>query len=162
MIFLLWAIFHLATAHQDLNERQMKEEYINTIQDLVKKVASLEEKMEVKNEQIGHLEKHVKELETWREKEMRMQCKADAKKELDDILPTAIQQGLRDLPFEMVCAFRYEWTDQAEDAVVTYDRITLEFNNSDRPGGADVKLYSLFKCVSDSLYTYHVQVLMGQ
>ena len=99
MIFLLWAIFHLATAHEDHNERHTKEEYFNTIQELVKKVTSLEKKMEEKDEQMGHLQKNVQELEA-------MQCKAEVKKELNEILPTAIQQGLRDLPFEIVCPFR--------------------------------------------------------
>ena len=121
MIFLLWAIFHLATAHEDHNKRQTDEEYFDTIQELVMKVTNLEKKIEFKDEQMGHLQKRVNELE----KGMGMQCKADVKKELNEILPTAIQRGLRDLPFEMVCAFRYEWTEQAEYAVVTYDRITL-------------------------------------
>ena len=67
--------------------------------------------------------------------EVPMQCKAEVMKELDKVLPAAVEQGLRDLPFEMVCAFR-EKTDEA-NSVVSYDKITVEFNNSDRPGGAD-------------------------
>jgi len=35
----------------------------------------------------------------------------------------------------MVCAYNYRW-DKA-DSVVPYDSIFMEFNNSDRPGGAD-------------------------
>ena len=34
----------------------------------------------------------------------------------------------------MVCAYRDRWDTVG---VIDYDRITLEFNNSDRPGGAD-------------------------
>ena len=64
-----------------------------------------------------------------------MQCKAEVKKELEKVLPSAVEQGLRDLPFEMVCAYQDEWT--ATFLIITYDRITVEFNNSDRPGGAD-------------------------
>ena len=72
MIFILWSIFHLAMAHEDHNKRQTDEEYSNTIQELMKKVTSLEKKMEVKDEQMGHLQKRVNELEN----EMGMQCKA--------------------------------------------------------------------------------------
>ena len=35
----------------------------------------------------------------------------------------------------MVCAYQDGWT--AENSIITYDRVTVEFNNSDRPGGAD-------------------------
>ena len=32
------------------------------------------------------------------------ELRAEVKKELDRFLPDAVEQGLRDLPFEMVCA----------------------------------------------------------
>ena len=66
---------------------------------------------------------------------MKMHCQAEIRKELDKVLPTAVEQGLRDLPFEMVCVYKFIW--DRENAVISYDQITLEFNNSDRPGGAD-------------------------
>merc|ERR550517_1632942 len=66
---------------------------------------------------------------------MTKQCKAEIKKKVDEVLPTAVEQGLRDLPFEMVCAYQNEWGKA--DSVISYDRTTVEFNNSDRPGGAD-------------------------
>ena len=34
------------------------------------------------------------------------QWKAEVKKELDKVLPTAVERGLRDLPFEIVCAYQ--------------------------------------------------------
>ena len=71
--------------------------------------------------------------------EIKMQCKAEVKKELDKVLPTAVEQGLRDLPFEMVCAYKFHWT--AANSIITYDRITVEFNNSDLPGGLFVQIY---------------------
>merc|ERR1712210_198630 len=61
-------------------------------------------------------------------------CKAEVKKELDKVLPTAVEQGLRDLPFEMVCAYQSKWD---KVGVISYDRISVEFNNSDLPGGGD-------------------------
>ena len=59
--------------------------------------------------------------------------KAEVKKELDKVLPTAVEQGLR--PFEMVCAYQDLWDET--NSVLSSERITVEFNNSDRPGGAD-------------------------
>merc|ERR1712212_4475 len=67
--------------------------------------------------------------------EVKSECKAEVKKEMDKVLPTAVEQGLRDLPFEMVCAYQDKWT--VSNSIVAYDRISVEFNNSDRPGGAD-------------------------
>ena len=58
---------------------------------------------------------------------LKSEMRADVKEEVD--------KGLRDLPFEMVCAFKDHWYDA--NSVVSYNRTTAEFNNSDRPGGAD-------------------------
>ena len=55
--------------------------------------------------------------------ELTLQCRAEVKKELDKVLQEAVQQGLRDLPFEMICARKITW-DKA-DSVVSYDRITV-------------------------------------
>merc|ERR1711970_584664 len=35
----------------------------------------------------------------------------------------------------MVCAYQYKWVGSY--SVVNYDRITVEFNNSNQPGGGD-------------------------
>ena len=69
------------------------------------------------------------------ESELRNQCRTEIKKELDKVLQDAVEQGLRDLPFEMVCAYQDDW--RASNSIVAYDRITVEFNNNNRPGGAD-------------------------
>ena len=71
------------------------------------------------------------------------------KKELD-----RLKQGLRDLPFEMVCAFQERWN--GANSVVTYDKVTSEFNNSDRPGGADGSMdiqTGVFTTVTSGYYT---------
>ena len=60
--------------------------------------------------------------------------RAEVKKELHKVLPTAVEQGLKDLPYEMVCAYKGTWS---EVGVVSYDKITVEFNNSNQPGGGD-------------------------
>ena len=71
--------------------------------------------------------------------EMTKKCKAEVKKELEKSLATAVEQGLRDLPYEMVCAYKEMWyeADSFPGSVISYDRITVEFNNSNQPGGAD-------------------------
>ena len=63
---------------------------------------------------------------------LKSEMRADVKEEVD--------KGLRHLPFEMVCAYKHIWT--AANGVINYDRITVEFNNSDRPGGLFVQIYS--------------------
>ena len=92
----------------------------------VEKVATLEKPVTV-------IESKAEEIASMKS-EVKMQCKAEVKKEVNKVLPTAVEEGLRDLPFEMVCAFKEV---QEDTGVVGYNRITTEFNNSDRPGGAD-------------------------
>ena len=105
--------------------------------------ALLEEKLEVKNVEVKELQNQAKEVQKRNEKQevansfkgdLEKQCKAEIKKELDKVLPSAVEQGLRDLPFQMVCAYQDEYIGTG---VINYDRTTVEFNNSDRPGGAD-------------------------
>ena len=119
------------------------------VEQLLQKMERMENKIGAKNLEADNLQKQIKELQKKNKKqelthsEMIMQCKAEVKKEVEKVLSPAIEEGLRDfgferglrdLPFEMVCAYKHEWD---EVGVVSYDRITMEFNNSDRPGGAD-------------------------
>ena len=67
--------------------------------------------------------------------DLKSEVRAEVKKELDKVLPTAVEEGLKDLPYEMVCAYRGAWSEA--NSIVTYDQITVEFNNSDQPGGGD-------------------------
>merc|ERR1712037_559002 len=154
--------------------------------------ANLERKLEVKNVEVENLHKRVKEGEGQFESrleevtmqvkedmknknqevahslksEMEKQCKAEVKKELDKVLPTAVEQRLRDPPFEMVCAHKHDWD---KVGIVNYDLITVEFNNSDRPGGADGTMNietGVFTTVTSGYYTVtfsgHVYVTAGE
>jgi len=144
-------------------KENMKEEKSEKLNDIDKKVEKLnqrmermdilEKKLEIKNVEVENLQQQVKEGElqfesrveeeiaslkselTMQNTDLQNQFKAEVKKELDKVLPTAVEQGLRDLPFEMVCAFKGFWT--AANSIINYDRITVEFNNSDLPGGDD-------------------------
>ena len=108
----------------DLEETTYTSGIDKKVEELLQRMERMENELETKNVEVENLENKLK-----------MECKAEVEKELDKVLPTAVEQGLRDLPFEMVCVFR-EKTDEA-NSVVSYDKITVEFNNSDRPGGAD-------------------------
>jgi len=128
------------------------------------KLEELEIKLEAKNVKVENLEKEVKELkvqcghsdmkaadlekqfakmeskmeEIMQKKQgvagLKSEVRAEVKKELNKVLPTAVEQGLKDLPYEMVCAYKGTWS---EVGVVSYDKITVEFNNSNQPGGGD-------------------------
>ena len=78
------------------------------------------------NQEITSLKKQVTEIESKVEEVacLKSEMRADVKKE--------VEKGLRDLPFEMVCAYKHDWD---KVGVINYDRITVEFNNSDLPGG---------------------------
>ena len=130
-----------------------------TIEALVEKMASLENMLENKNAEMIKLEKHVGELEEGIKmqleskseevvdlrkdvKEMGARVDEGLNRTLNEVLPKAVQKGLRDLPFVMVCAAHDGyWTER--DSVVTYDRIVSQYDNADRPGGE-------YSCISYS------------
>ena len=108
------------------------------VKELMQKVEKMENKLETKSVEVEILQTQLKEVQKKKHQnheveknEMAMQCKAEVKKELDKVLPMVVEQGLRDLPFEMVCAYQGGWT--AANSIINYDRISVEFNNSDRP-----------------------------
>merc|ERR1712037_953582 len=113
------------------------------------KLEELEIKLEAKNVKMENLEKEVKELKMqcvhsdmkaadlekrFAKMESKREVRAEVKKELNKVLPTAVEQGLKELPYEMVCAYKGTWS---EVGIVSYDKITVEFNDSNQPGGGD-------------------------
>ena len=105
------------------------------VENLQKENEEMKVQLGNRDTEVANLKKHFAEMESKMEEvmlrsqaslktEMGRQCKAEVKKELDRVLPTAVEQGLRDLPFEMVCAFKGAFYDA--DSVVTYDRITVQ------------------------------------
>merc|ERR1719209_1872154 len=150
------------TARDDLEDRMYKSEKLDGKED---KIEELENKLEVKNVEVEKLQNQVKELkvqcghsdkkaadlekqfakmeikveEMMLKKQeaafLKSEVRSEIKKELDKVLPTAVEEGLKDLPYEMVCAYKGTWTE--ENSIVSYDKITVEFNNSDQPGGGD-------------------------
>ena len=50
---------------------------------------------------------------------------------------SAVTKGLRDLPYLTLCAYKFSTTTCG---TITYDKFLTDFNNGDRPGGADGQL----------------------
>ena len=56
--------------------------------------------------------------------------------ELTSKLREVEQKSLRDLPYVLTCAFQSSW--YTPGATITYERLTVDYNNSDKPGGVTV------------------------
>ena len=94
------------------NNHQM-EEMVDKM--IAAKMVVIEEKMEKLEEKVKTLESEKAELTT---KMMEVE-----------------QKSLKDIPYVMSCAFVDSWT--TPDATITYDRLTADYNNADRPGGGN-------------------------
>ena len=78
-------------------------------------------------------------------KEMKEEMDMKVKKQLDRLearnteLTTKLrevdQKSPRDLPFILTCAYQDQWSTPS--ATITYSRLTVDYNNSGRPGGGD-------------------------
>ena len=115
------------------NSWKLEKAHMETvIQSQKLEMESLQKQLEEMKVQFGNIKNQVDENESKMDEmiknqnqeaanslksELRMECKAEVKKELDIALPTAVEQGLRDLPFEMVCAFQDRW-DVANSVVM--------------------------------------------
>ena len=124
--------------------------------------ASLETRWKVKEAEIEtEIETKVEaKLETrWKVKEavIKTDIEAEVEAKFKANLPAAIAASVRDLPYEVVCG--YKGVFQTVPATIPYDRITSEFNNADRPGGADGQLdieSGVFTCLTNGYYTVAV------
>ena len=47
-------------------------------------------------------------------------------------------KSTRDLPYVMICGYRNDWT--APSSTITYERLSADYTNADRPGGGDGNL----------------------
>merc|ERR1712010_323338 len=99
--------------------------------------AHLENKLEAKNVEVENLQEQLKKvmLSTQKKNENTVEEVASLKSEMRAEVKKELDKGLRDLPFEMVCAFKQRW-EEAE-SVITFDQITVEVDNSNKPGGGD-------------------------
>ena len=109
-------------------------------------VASLKSEMKM---EIAGIQNQLQEVKAARKNQNQ-----EVAKSLKNEMTAAVDQGLRDLPFEIVCAYQKEW--KLADSVVSYERVTVEFNNSNRPGGGDGSMdisTGVFTTVTSGYYT---------
>ena len=74
--------------------------------------------------------------------------------ELTSKLREVEQKSLRDLPYVLTCAFQSSW--YTPGATITYERLTVDYNNSDKPGGGDGRMdisTGLFTALTPGHYT---------
>ena len=130
-------------------KEEMEEKKVELRMEMEKKVAVLRkevrEEMEEKESVLRiEMTKEMKEKETTLRKELA------SKEEVG----RAVTQGLRDLPYLTLCAFQGGW--YSPDSIITYNSFLTDFNNGERPGGADGQLdlaTGVFTCLSAGIYS---------
>ena len=63
-------------------------------------------------------------------------------------------KSTRDLPYVMICGYRNYWT--AFSSTITYDRLSADYTNTDRPGGGDGNMditTGMFNALTPGHYT---------
>ena len=119
-------------------------------------MAEMEERFVRMDERMEErMEERVKEIKAEMKEEME-EKEAVLRKELasKEDIGRAMTQGLRDLPYLTLCAYQDEWTSGS--STITYDKFLTDFNNGDRPGGADGQLNlgtGAFNCLHDGIYS---------
>merc|ERR1712130_223934 len=111
--------------------------------------------MKNKEEEVANLKKHMDSMEN----RMRTQVTNLEKQVIDRKLERSdskekMKEGLRDLPYLMVCAFQNDL--RSPNSVVPYDRITTEYNNANQPGGGDGSMdikTGVFTVLTSGYYT---------
>ena len=88
-------------------------------EEMQKKVDVIREEMDEKDNQVK------KQLDVLEARNTELTTKL---REVDQKTP-------RDLPLVLTCAYQSRW--DTPDATITYDRLTADYNNSDKQGGGD-------------------------
>ena len=139
--------FQKRLAEMEVQTESRVEEMLRTRnQNQNQEVASLKSEMKM---EIAGIQNQLQEVKAARKNQNQ-----EVAKSLKNEMTAAVEQGLRDLPFEMVCVYQKEW--KLADSVVSYERVTVEFNNSNRPGGGDGSMdisTGVFTTVTSGYYT---------
>ena len=92
-------------------------------------------------------------MEMMKEEMAKIKAEMDMKVANSDF-PEAVAEAVRDLPYEMISVYKYEWT--TPNATITFDHFIADYNNADRPGGGDGVLdlaTGTFTCITPGYYT---------
>ena len=115
----------VATAMEELSKRM---EILEEAWEMEK--ADLESKVEDKNKQVEQLAEVVEKMSNNEEVDNNTRHKGRLKENQSTRINN---KEVRDLPYMMLCVFRSDW--RGADNTIFYDRITMEYNNADQPGG---------------------------
>ena len=133
----------LMVAHglADMDNNEQIEQIFNKM--MAAKISEVEEKVEEmrveKDREMEEMQEKVDVMrEEMREKENKLKKQLDGLEARNTELTTKLrevdQKSPKDLPFILTCAYKKEWT---ASGTITYDRLTVDYNNSGRPGGGD-------------------------
>ena len=153
-VFVLLSCLLLASQGlEDMDNNLQIEEMMRNM--MATKMGEVEEKVQEMRAEITEKDREMEEMqkkvdvkrEEMREKDREMDEKDNkVKKQLDVLearnteLTTKLrevdQKSPRDLPVVLLtCAYKEFWTTPS--AIITYDRLSVDYNNSGRPGGGD-------------------------
>ena len=118
-------VYEVATAMEELSKRM---EILEEAWEMEK--SELESKVEDKNKQVEQLAEVVEKMSNNEEVDNNTRHKGRLKENQSTRINN---KEVRDLPYMMLCAFRADW--RGADNTIFYDRITMEYNNANQPGG---------------------------
>ena len=115
LILLLHFVFSLSNHVSSKDD--LEEPMYNRSESIEEKMEELEKTLKTKNEEMKSLQNRLTEVEEMLSTQkknlnkeiatiIKNECKVEVKKELDKVLPEAVEQSLRELPYEMVCAYQ--------------------------------------------------------
>ena len=135
MTLLLSCLLMASQGSADMDNNQQTEQMISNM--MAAKMAEVEERLVTKLR--GEMAEKDKQMEEMREemekKDKQMKEVKTQLNSLEAMFKEVDQKSLRDLPYVLTCAHQDAWT--TPNATITYDRLTVDYNNSDRPGGGD-------------------------
>ena len=174
-VFVLLSCVLIAThGSADMDNHQKFEQIVNKMAAKIFEVEEIVVEMRVemteKDREIEVMREEMREVIREKDSEMKVMREEmeekdnKVKKQLDRLearnteLTTKLrevdQKSPRDVPYVLTCAFVDTWTTPG--ATITYDYLTADFNNSDKPGGGDGELditTGKFTALSPGYYT---------
>merc|ERR1712226_1681539 len=125
---------------------QLVEQLINEtcvkIEEMDVKVEAMEVKiqeMAVKNHKMeANIKEVTKENDSLRTRIEELTKRDEAVKSQLSAIQSNLTTSERHLPIVYMCGYKDKWTNAS--SVITYDTLTIDFNNGDKPGGAKGRL----------------------
>ena len=135
-------------------KQEIREEVITTIRQQIKEEMMEVIRQELREEMVDTVKQHMKEemremrearlvdMDTIREEKTKLEEKVgELTKKLEDHKEKVLEFEVaspKDIPYMLVCAHQEHWTTLG--ATISYDRLTADYNNADRPGEGDGRM----------------------